>query len=71
MNPVVARVFVVASLAWLVGVVIDLGRYAASSNILVHHLGLAVLGVVVFFVIAFSTQWLIDCIEDSRQTAKQ
>ncbi len=71
MNPLVARIFVVASLAWLAGVVIDLGRYAASSNILAHHLGLGVLGVVVFFVIAFSTQWLIDYIEDSEHTASR
>lgn len=57
-------------MAWLVGVVIDLGRYAASANVFTHHIGLAVLGVVVLFVIALSTQWLIDSIEDSRHTAK-
>lgn len=71
MNPIVARVFVVASLAWLTGVVIDLGRYSASSNVLAHHLGLGVLGVIVLFVIAFSTQWLIDSLETSRRTAGQ
>lgn len=71
MNPLMARIFVVASLAWMTGVVIDLGRYAVSSNILAHHLGFGVLGVVILFVIAFSTQWLIDCIENSRRTASQ
>lgn len=66
MRPLAIRIFVVGSLIWMTASVIDIVRHATTQSVLVEYLGLTALGFVVIFLIAFCTQWLVDCVDRLR-----
>jgi hypothetical protein len=66
MRPLAVRIFVVGSLIWMTASVIDIARNASTKSVLTEYLGLTVLGFVVIFLIAFCTQWLVDCLDRLR-----
>lgn len=71
MRPLAIRIFVVASLVWMTASVIDIARNTTSRIVLVEYMGLTALGFVVIFLIAFCTQWLVDCIDRLRYDSNQ
>lgn len=71
MRPLAIRIFVVGSLIWMTASVVDIVRYATTKNVLTEYLGLTALGFVVIFLIAFCTQWLVDCLDRLRSGSNE
>ena len=66
MRPLAVRTFVVASLIWMTASVIDIVRNATTKSVPTEYLGVTALGFVAIFLVAFCTQWLVDCIDRLR-----